>query len=87
VFLVHLGRFLESKILRRIEMSYQGKVNRTQGGDALNVDTGGKITANGVQAPAIADISEDAGTFAAGEREKFNEILAALRGAGIIAAS
>jgi hypothetical protein len=68
-------------------MSYQGKVNRTQGGDALNVDTGGKITANGVQAPAIADISETAAEMSIAEREKFNAVLAALRGAGIIAAS
>ncbi len=52
-------------------------------GGELNVD-GGKITAAGSQAAAIADISESAAQMSQEEREKFNAILEALRGAGII---
>lgn len=51
-------------------------------GGELNI-AGGKITANGTQAAAIADITESAtGTEIA---TAVNGILAALRGAGIIA--
>lgn len=71
------------------------KVRRDQGADKLTVDDGGsidildggKITADGAQAAAIADISETAGTMTVGERQSFNAVLAALRGAGIIASA
>jgi hypothetical protein len=62
-----------------------GKITVESGG-IINVKTGGIIKANGTQAAAIADISETEAVFSAAEREKFNDILAALRGAGIIVA-
>ena len=62
-----------------------GKITVESGG-IINVKTGGIIKANGTQAAAIADISETEAVFSAAERGKVNDILAALRGAGIIAA-
>lgn len=75
------------------------KVTRPQGGDELRIDTGGKITAAGVQAAAIVSLT-DSTTGTAGDTvndttasvkddiaslaAKINAILAALRGAGII---
>jgi len=56
-------------------------------GGVLDVKTGGVIKANGTQPATIADISEVEAVFSAAERAKFNLILAALKGAGIIAAS
>lgn len=44
-------------------MSQQGKVHRLQGGDVLNVATGGQIAANGTQASAITDLTVT-GTYA-----------------------
>lgn len=38
-------------------MSYNAKVYMKQGGDELVVDTGGKITAGGTQASAIANLT------------------------------
>lgn len=35
-------------------MAQQGKIHRKQGGDILNVATGGKITANDAQATLVA---------------------------------
>lgn len=69
-------------------MSYNAKVYMKQGGDALVISTGGSIEseADG-QAETIADISETEGVMTAAERGKFNAVLAALKGAGIIAAS
>ena len=68
------------------------------GPDELRVESGGKITAAGTQAAAIADASEAHAlnsTFSDVEVEtalnalaaKLNDALAALRGAGIIASS
>jgi len=83
-------------------MSYQGKVYRKQGGDSLvvasggtiQVLTGGKIVPNsGTQAAHIADASAISGGDAPTEAEhnalitKLNSVLAALRGAGILASS
>lgn len=51
-------------------------------GGELNI-AGGKITANGTQASAITDLATEADLAAV--RAAVNEILAALRGAGIIA--
>jgi len=83
-------------------MSYQGKVYREQGGDKLVVDsggsiqvkTGGKILPNsGTQAAHIADATAITGGESPTEAEhnalvtKLNSVLAALRGAGIIASS
>lgn len=83
-------------------MSYQGKVYRAQGGDnlvvasggSIQVLTGGKILPNGgTQATAIADATALTGGESPTEAEhntiitKLNSVLAALRGAGIIASS
>jgi hypothetical protein len=54
-------------------------------GGELNVVTGGQITANGVQAAAIADHVDPATATSTAIATKQNAILAALRGAGIIA--
>lgn len=83
-------------------MSYQGKVYRKQGGDVLAVGsggtiqilTGGKIVPNsGTQAAHIANATAIDGGESPTEAEhnalvtKLNSVLAALRGAGIIASS
>jgi hypothetical protein len=83
-------------------MSYSGKVYREQGGDNLvvasggtiQVLTGGKIVPNsGTQASHIADASAASGGDSPTEAEhnsvvtKLNSVLAALRGAGILASS
>lgn len=54
-------------------------------GGELNVLPGGKITAGGVQAAAIADHVTPATATSTEIATKQNVILAALRGAGIIA--
>jgi len=41
----------------------------------------------GPQAAHIANITETAGTMTTGERQAFNALLVALRGAGVLAAS
>ena len=64
-------------------MSYNAKVYMKQGGDELVVNAGGKITAAGTQASAIADltaVADSAAIIAA-----VNAILAALEGVGILA--
>ena len=74
-------------------MTYQAKVYRKQGGNELVIASGGKITAAGTQATAIADETALTGGEDPTEAEynallvKFNAVLAALRGVGIIAAS
>ncbi len=100
------------------DATVQPKVYHKQGGDVLvvasggeiNVESGGKLTAAGTQASAIASLTDSTGgtandtlvdlasggTWAAGVETKvednfadlaakINAILAALRGAGIIA--
>jgi glutamate-1-semialdehyde aminotransferase len=54
-------------------------------GGELDIVTGGKITANGVQAAAIASHADPATATSTDIATKQNQILAALRGAGIIA--
>lgn len=80
-------------------MSYNTKVYLEQGGNRLivesggeiNVKAGGKLLAAGAQASAIADATAITGGESPTEAEhntaltKINSILAALRGAGIIA--
>jgi hypothetical protein len=79
-------------------MSYNAKIRRLQGGNVLEVITGGEvrlnggtITNNGTQATAIADATAATGGDAPTEAEynalvtKLNSVLAALRGASIIA--
>lgn len=93
-------------------MSYNAKIRRLQGGNVLEVVTGGEIrlnggtiTANGTQATAIASLTDSTtgtandtltdvgGAFSqatlnnnfADLAAKVNAILAALRGAGIVA--
>lgn len=72
---------------------YTTKVRRIDGGDALQVasggeikiESGGKITSAGTQAAAIADVPTDTSADAAANATAINSILAALRGVGIIA--
>jgi hypothetical protein len=52
-------------------------------GGELRIADGGKITADGTQAAAIADLTESDDITAV--RAAVNEILDAIRGAGIIA--
>ncbi len=79
------------------DATYEPKVYRRQGGDELvvasggeiNIESGGKITADGTQASAIDDITVT-GTYADDDdniEAAINGILAALRGVGIIASS
>jgi hypothetical protein len=69
---------------------YNTKNYTEQGGDKsvvggeLEIKTGGKITANGTQAAAIADHVDPATATSTDIATKQNQILAALRGAGII---
>jgi hypothetical protein len=56
------------------------------GGD-LNILPGGKVLAGGAQAAAIADHVDPATATSTEIATKQNEILAALRGAGIVASS
>ena len=78
-------------------MSYQPKVYRKQGGDefvvadggAINVESGGKILADGTQAAFVADVATT-GTYADDDDAivaAINDIKTALVGAGIMAAS
>lgn len=62
---------------------YNAKVYMEQGGDELVVNAGGKITAAGTQASAIADLT--AGADGAAIATAVNAILAALEGVGILA--
>lgn len=79
------------------DATYDPKVYRKQGGEeiviasggAINVETGGEIQANGTQASTIADVSVT-GTYATDDtpiETAINAIIAALKGAGIIASS
>lgn len=81
-------------------MSYNVPIRRLQGGAVLEIATGGEIRLNGgtitnagTQATAIADTAALTGGESPTEAEfnallvKFNAALAALRGAGIIAAA
>lgn len=64
-----------------------GKVQHRQGGDAIDVYTGGAITNAGTQAAVIADVATAGSATAAANATAINSILAALRGVGIIATS
>ncbi|MCL4818938.1 MAG: hypothetical protein KJ067_07340 [Vicinamibacteria bacterium] len=70
---------------------YACKVHMKQGGDELVIESGGKITAGGVQASAITNATAASGGDSPTEAEhnavvtKLNSVLAALRGVGIIA--
>lgn len=76
-------------------MTFNTKVHIEQGGDTLTVEAGGainfqsgaKLLAGGAQAVAIADVETGGSATAAANAVAINAILAALRGAGIIAAS
>ena len=63
------------------------KVHFPQGGDSLQVETGGKITAAGTQAAAITDALTAGSATAANCATTINLILAALRGVGVVASS
>lgn len=64
----------------------QGGATWTVGG-TLDIASGGKITAAGTQAVAITDALTAGSATAANCATTINLVLAALRGAGIIAAS
>lgn len=73
--------------------SYNSKVHMDQGGAQLsvesggtiNMETGGKVLANGTQAGAIADTT---GSYTMTQMSTtVNSILVALRGAGVIASA
>ena len=70
-----------------------GAVHRRQGGNHLDIYDGGQITNDGTQAAAIADETALTGGESPTEAEfnallvKFNALLAAVRGVGIIASS
>jgi hypothetical protein len=63
------------------------KIVRTNGGDQLRVNSGGKITAAGTQAAAITDALTAGSATAANCATTINLILAALRGVGVVASS
>lgn len=69
------------------------KVHFPQGGDELRIESGGMITAAGTQASNIADVAALTGGESPTEAEfnalatKFNAVLAALEGVGILASS
>lgn len=68
-------------------------IEKPQGGDEIRVHPGGRITNAGTQAAHIANTSAITGGEAPTEAEfnalqtKFNSVLAALRGVGILASS
>jgi len=77
-------------------MSYNAKVYQKQGGEQLvvasggsiKIETGGSIVPNsGTQATAISDVPTAGSAAAADNATAINSILAALRGAGIIASA
>lgn len=77
-------------------MSYNAKVYQKQGGEQLvvasggsiKIETGGSIVPNsGTQATAISDVATAGSATAAANATAINSILAALRGAGIIASA
>lgn len=78
-------------------MTYQPKIHSEDGGDkqvvesggSIDVKTGGAITSDGTQASAISDITVT-GTYSTDDsaiETAVNSILAALRGAGIVASA
>ncbi len=62
-------------------------VSRPQGAEELRIDSGGKITAAGVQAAHIANVTTGGGSGSAANATAINAILVALRGVGILAPS
>jgi hypothetical protein len=66
-------------------MSANTKISLPQGGDQIDVATGGRITANGTQAAAITSVPTAGSATAAANATAINSILAALRGVGVIA--
>lgn len=77
-------------------MSYNVKVYRRQGGDALVVgasgklvvQTGGQIVPNSeTQASAIADVSTATIAWTTADKAKVNSVISALEGVGILATS
>lgn len=66
-------------------MSANTKISLRQGGDQIDVASGGKITAAGTQAAAITNVATAGSATAAANATAINSILAALRGVGIIA--
>lgn len=56
-------------------------------GGELRIASGATVTADGTQAAAISDVPTAGSATAAANATAINAILAALRGAGIIAAS
>lgn len=68
----------------KVRMDQGGAQMSVESGGAINIETGGKILANGTQAAAIGTVSgETLGAVSA----TVDSIIIALRGAGIIASS
>ncbi len=76
------------------DSSYSPKVYMRQGGDALviaqggviKIETGGAIVPNsGTKASTIADVSTATVAWTTAEKGRFNSVLAALEGVGILA--
>jgi len=76
--------------------TYTPKVYRTAGGDSqviasggtIKVETGGKLVPNsGTQAATIAAVSSATIAWTTAEKAKFNSLLAACKGVGIVATS
>lgn len=70
---------------------YNGKINRQQGGDAIDVKTGGQFTFNSSQIGAIANATTAATSTLAGAITAINnlggtvnDILSAIRNLGFI---
>lgn len=68
-------------------MTQSTGIQMRNGGDELAVASGGRITANGTQAAAIANVPTAGAATAAANATAINAILAAMRGIGVIASS
>ena len=80
------------------DTTIQPKIRRVDGGDTIDVNTGGKITATGTQATVIAaqkvnyttgDLDSEAEIIAAinATNTALNSVIAALKGIGAVATS
>lgn len=78
------------------DLSYGVKVYVAQGGDQmvvanggkLKIETGGAIVPNsGTKAATVADVSTATIAWTTAEKGRFNSVLAALEGVGILATS
>lgn len=71
--------------MRTVKNYTENGGDKTVIGGELSIETGGKMTAGGTQAVAIADHADPGTATSVDIATKQNAILAALRGVGIIA--